>query len=893
MIREGPEYNIKELMDQKKNIDRFYQSFSQLLNKIKIKDSIQKYILNVNKIQGDNERIGSEIFISTFYRLLFLKILKDWGLLLFDPIIAFKRSESLDKDLDCISFFKKRLFFDVLDKSPENKTDEIFRDMENSPYLNGSLFRETDIEKEYKNIRVSTKGLELIWELLNDFIFSKTKEKTEKTKETKPHITTKILGYIFERCLDLFDNTRRETGSYYTPSEITTFMAKETIDSYILSEINRILFKKDNKLNSIGEIRFRTDSAEIFSTFPGILKNIKICDFACGSGAFLKSCGEYLLKLWEKYYESKKWILPFWTNEDLPEGIPFKDIYDIKTHIVTKNLYGVDILSSAIEICSLQICLWLILPRDKIPDNFEFEPLPNLSLNLVVGNALMGSANLDDIDIKGPDFKEYLKNLNIFKNKRKNNTTIDTLNENLYKTKFIVYERLNNKYYNDYSNVFLEDNKIFHWNVEFFEVFSKEKKGFDIIIGNPPYIRFQNMDENLKTYYESKYPETYTANGDIYFLFYERGMKILNNKGILTLITPRYFLRSVYGEKLRYFLSKFIVNYIYDFGEHKVFQGVGIDTMIVNIAKEMESLQILNFYFLHNLSKMEKEIKNNPDLPNIIIPNLKSKVNIKKKFSKEDLNADKWIFIKDFDFNSEKSLKLEELCDIFKGLQTGKDNIFVITEDKVDKLQLEKEILKPFIKQSQIEKFNIVELENGDKKYLIYSPYQENPRIIKLTNIWSYFLSNKEDLEKRSRTFELDNKYNAHWYNWRQGDERYNKNWESRKIIGPSRYKENAYVIDEKGYYFCQDIVAIIPKEDYLKYIYYIACLLNSELFLRFIKSTCKDLKKGYFESHPKQLQDFPVVLPKDESIDKFKLLYMDKNLDEINSEISEIYEEK
>lgn len=112
-------------------------------------------------------------------------------------------------------------------------------------------------------------------------------------------------------------------------------------------------------------------------------------------------------------------------------------------------------------------------------------------------------------------------------------------------------------------------------------------KGFDIVIGNPPYINFQNMDKNEREAYKGLEYKTYAARGDIYALFYEHGMNLLNSGGILTYITSNKWIRAGYGQKLRnYFLMKTNPLALIDLGPG-VFEHATVDTNILIIKKKI------------------------------------------------------------------------------------------------------------------------------------------------------------------------------------------------------------------------------------------------------------------------------------------------------------------
>ncbi|MGC8979033.1 Eco57I restriction-modification methylase domain-containing protein, partial [Caldisericum sp.] len=345
------------------------------------------------------------------------------------------------------------------------------------------------------------------------------------------------------------------------------------------------LFKKNN---------FNKQELEIIKyLYFEILIKIKICDNACGSGSFLIAAGDMLLRLYSRVLK----ILEENLGDDKEVKEVLKDIrksptrnYYIVRQIIVNNLYGVDIMEGAVEIAKLRFWLWLISQVDpkKLEDK-KIETLPNLDFNLIVGNTLIGFVDIEDIEFDfigkqktltawlGDNKIEWLKNLAKQKQKFKTLPAYEAikLKEKLNKELEKAREFLNEKFYNMLKSKgikiskeeFLEL-KPFHWGFEFYEVFDlekpKEERGFDVIIGNPPYVasagrgeismKIEEMDKEIfKQFYE-------VAKGqfDLYTIFIERSLFILQKRnGKFGYIIPdailvrdtNYYIRNFILEK--------------------------------------------------------------------------------------------------------------------------------------------------------------------------------------------------------------------------------------------------------------------------------------------------------------------------------------------------------
>lgn len=313
------------------------------------------------------------------------------------------------------------------------------------------------------------------------------------------------------------------------------------------------------------------------------INKLKILDPACGSGAFPIGMLQLLLKTCDRLsliYDNKL------EKMRLVSGTEATDTYNTKLFIIRNCLYGVDIEPMAAEISRLRAWLSLI-----IDDNTDIEPLPNLDFNFVCANTLVKLPSKEEDDLPlftDNSYEERFQKLrdqyfNAHNKKEKN-----TLRDEFYK----LYNEKNTDDDVTKSNRF---KMLTTWDpfrstepAKFFDsktMFNVEN--FPIVIGNPPYVRLQDIKEYSKELYAKLNFKTYDAYGDLYCLFIEKSVELLQINGILSFITSNKWLKSGYGRSLRGFLAKFNPILLLDFANIKVFESATVDSCILQLSKEV------------------------------------------------------------------------------------------------------------------------------------------------------------------------------------------------------------------------------------------------------------------------------------------------------------------
>lgn len=406
------------------------------------------------------------------------------------------------------------------------------------------------------------------------------------------------------------------------------------------------------------------------------------------------------------------------------------------------------------------------------------------------------------------------------------------------------------------------DEKAFEWKGNF------EEGSFNVVIGNPPYIRVQTIKKSQKEYLVENY---FSAKGkfDLYGLFVEKSLKLLKKGGFFSFIIPNKFTQTKYGKELKKFILKdFSIDRFVNFGDLKVFGKVTTYPSIFVIRKNKVSSQKGSYIKVKNLSE---------GIGNKIILNQNSKnyedLDLKVfKFDQKDLGIDLWVFLPEEALNILKKIKKsskKKLTDlkerIYEGFITGNNSVFFLGREEAEKLNLEKELLKPVPKGKDVRRYSI----KWENRFVLF-PHTENKEgeskainLKKFPNTKKYLEEKKKLLEKRSYVMVS----NKNWYEiW---NPRKIKWFKQDKIITPNLSAKNNFAIDfgenkSGGYFFIDhDCYGIILKEKKRENYLYLLGILNSKLIEFFIKQKSPMFSGGYYKYHTQYLEQIPIVQAK------------------------------
>ncbi|WP_051412228.1 Eco57I restriction-modification methylase domain-containing protein [Halonatronum saccharophilum] len=565
------------------------------------------------------------------------------------------------------------------------------------------------------------------WELLP---YNKSIEEIyTRVKEADIDLDGSSLGDIYQSLST--HKSRREEGKFYTPKVVVDYILEETLA----------------KVDIVDNIY------------------LKILDPSCGSGYFLFKAYDIL---YEKYlreidrlkleYPDKDWNLNY-----------------IHSHILTKNLYGIDTDAFALQLT-------------------------------IIG---------------------------------------------------LVFKRIGG----ELSNLNIKNN-------DMLKVDSGEK--FDLIIGNPPYVGHKELKRDYKEWLKLNY-SVYEDKADLSYCFLEMGLNRLKRDGTLIMITPRYFLESPTGKKLRRYLkSESKIESILDFYGLQLFKGVIVDPIIIKMRlSEGEDGFIDLIRLKANASNLNGE-----DLFAHILKGEEQECYKRYSVEQDALDDEGWRLLSEDEIEVIDKLErvgdiyLGDICDSAQGIITGYDKAFVLSKEEVLDQNIEKDLIRPWIKNSDVGPYKI----RKANKYLIYTDkIGERDKYPKTIN---YLKSFKQRLSKRREC----KKGFIQWYNLQWG--RDEDKFKAKKIVYPYKATKNSFAIDQNSYYASADIYLLTTKEEYRvnTSLEEIVGILNSKLYNFYFKSYAKKMSYRLYDYYPNTVLRM-----------KLKLNPADNNIEELVKEIMDI----
>ena len=471
---------------------------------------------------GREERDARRLFVQTlFNRLMFVYFLQRKGWLSFrgdkDYLNALWDDYRSRPDQD--SFYRDRLrhlFFFGLN-NPQS-SDLNFKDsfmtslFGDVPFLNGGLFEETDLDRR-SGVAVPDGAVERVLRGLFDRFNFTVMESTPFDVEVA--VDPEMLGKVFEELV----TGRHESGAYYTPRPVVSFMCREALKGFLEG--------RDVGLPPEAVARFvdEHDASGIpLASAPKVgaaLDEATIVDPACGSGAYLLGMMQELVELQTALYNV---------------GVDPRSLYDLKLHIIQRNLYGVDNDEFAVNIAMLR--MWLSLAIEY--EGERPEPLPNLDFKVVRGDSLLGP---DPSPESYGDLFRHQAHSAAGKLADLKATYMDATKgkDDLRGQIESVQEQLTAALADSPAPSGAVD-----WRVQFAEVFA-QRGGFDIAVANPPYVRMEQIGA-AKQDLARLYPEVFAPRADYLVYFYNRAIQSLRNGGVLAYITSNSWLKTEYGE---------------------------------------------------------------------------------------------------------------------------------------------------------------------------------------------------------------------------------------------------------------------------------------------------------------------------------------------------------
>ena len=540
--------------------------------------------------------------------------------------------------------------FDCLDKKPEKLYYDGFSERKESLeqlYLPDWLFfgkevgRSIDLSQWYgdKNKKsVSARG---IIDILKRYNFT-IEENTPLDQEVS--LDPELLGKVFENLLASYNpetkiSARKQTGSFYTPREIVQYMVDESLVAHLKRTCGDDLESEYRKLLSYSTEETTLNEEQRKAIMQAVY-NCRVLDPACGSGAFPMGILQQLVhvlrqldpanEMWKDFMidlaiEQSK--LAFAEDEETERKARLTDIeeafntsindtdYARKLYLIEHCIYGIDIQPIAVQISKLRFFISLVVDQKPTSDathNFGIRPLPNLESKFVAANTLIPvkyDALLVESDSNVRKNKEALKELShkIFLAKR--NVDKQRLKDKIKETRKALAEAIEATGFVGHSEAgLLAQWDMFDQNASS-SYFDSEwmfgvKGGFDIVIGNPPYIRRTSIPEEDKSQYELLYHSA-KKQYDIYLLFIERGLNFLISNGFLCYINPIRFFNSDYGEGCRKFIMRESnIKSILDVSQLRVFETALTYPCVLLLGRGRANENVVKYMRPNNLSEV-------------------------------------------------------------------------------------------------------------------------------------------------------------------------------------------------------------------------------------------------------------------------------------------------
>jgi hypothetical protein len=744
------------------------------------------------------------------------------------------------------------------------------------PFLNGGLFDpigdydwvHTDIllPNELFSNKTQTAQGDIGTGILDIFDRYNFTVKEDEPMEKEVAVDPEMLGKVFENLLEVKD--RRSKGTFYTPREIVHYMCQESLVNYLVTGLKGKVGREDiETLIQFGETVVEHDSRVVkfgketerysyklpkkviqnASALDKALASIRICDPAVGSGAFLVGMMSEIVRVRNALTNY------FQTNTQ-------RSPYAFKRQAINECLCGADIDSGAVEICMLRLWLSLVVDEEDIK---QIKPLPNLDYKIVTTNSLLKGEQVDWLK------KEAFEELEILKVKVFDETNKKKKQEIRKQIKELIFQVQDKNH-----GVDLE--------VYFSEIFN-QLKGFDVVIGNPPYVQ-KKLDRTLKNYLQQTY---HHGNTDLYTWFIERGIGLLKEKGVFTFITPNKWMRANYGKGLRNFLvKKTFLRQIVDFGELPVFENAATFPSILVTQKEPKKEQNLIYAPIKRLdfTSLKEEVSS-----------------VGMSLDNRSMNGENWTLAKEEEVNIIEKMKRKGIPfgdyvqgKLFRGVLTGLNKAFVIDRQMRDRFITEDpksaELIKPFIAGNDVRKYRI----HFKEKYLILIPKGwTNTKKGQNKNAWNWFAKNYPAVSKYLLPYEGEGSKRQdkgdYWWELRACG--YYSEFKKPKIIFPDIAKESRMAFDEKNI-FIGNTGYIIPINDL-----YLLGVLNSKLIFTYYKRTAMVLgdadKGGRLRWIYQHVVGIPIPFidnlnPKDKSLKK-KIEKSVQNILNLNQDLEEV----
>ncbi len=667
-------------------------------------------------------------------------------------------------------------------------------------------------------------------------------------------VDVNILGHIFENSLNELDelttreqaplsgeiaspsvSRRKKDGVFYTPKYITKYIVENTVGKLCTEKKAELqIVEEDYATDKKRQLKTKQTLLNKLKTYQSWLLQLTICDPACGSGAFLNQALDFLITEHRTIDELQAKLL----------GVPII-FSDIEKSILENNLFGVDLNEESVEIAKLSLWLRTAQPNRKLND---------LSNNIKCGNSLIsdpavaGDKAFDwesefpqvfgrkEIETpftevpkdKTPDYLNLIKEKSLeAQSKAEQALSLSKEAADLSKKVYEYAEKLDS----------ISDDD---------SMYGIRKGGFDVVIGNPPYVQLQSMGEMSEKLSKCGY-ETFDKGADLYCLFTERGYQLLKNGGIQSFIMPNKWMLVAYGKPLRKFLSKTGLRQILNFGDIQFFQEATtyVCILVTQKSNAHDNIKVLSLNQKTYHGDFMTEVESNLyDFPT-------------SKFGESEWSIQPYNDSQKLEQMKLNGTELKNLpILIYRGILTGYNNAFYIDDKTRQKLiygdDKSAELIKPMVRGRDISAYGITGYE-----YLIGIFPSLKLDIEDYPAIKKHLLSFGYDRLKQTGDSGARKKTSGKWFET-QDSISYHGEFAKPKIIYPNMTSVFPFMYDESGMLSNQKCF-ILTAQDNSVSLLFLTAIFNSSLAKLWIWFNCPELQGGTREISKIYFENFPV----------------------------------
>lgn len=822
-----------------------------------------------------------------FGRLMFLYFLQKKGALNNDhQFVKSWYEATVRREENFYRSVLEPLFFETLNRPHPDMQSRFGR----VPYLNGGLFAPDEEDYvgvvELADAIFDTRHPDGLLYFLENHNFT---IEEDTPLEVEVALDPEMLGKVFENLLE--EAERGQSGTFYTPRPVVTFMCREALAAYLTREthipdesLGWLLDEAETGepvRDAHGQPLLNTHSLSrpLRERVDRALEQLRVLDPAVGSGAFPLGMLALLVGVRRALFRVG--------GVSIEQQTPLVEGW--KRNFIRDCLYGVDIKREAIEIARLRF--WLSLVVDADP--FEMEPLPNLDFKLMAGNSLIetidGTAvyptrptesKASQLSLVESETQKLIHRLRELKNeyfqpsegraatvikqeivqtereivlvalrerKQQSQERLNHLSKSLVgtlstATNRVQVEKLQHEIQTTQQAIAdLEAGQtlpLFLYRLHFAGVF-EEKNGFDIVIANPPYVRHERLSKEMLRTLRAAYPAVQHGMADLYVYFYARALELLRPEGVLSFISSNKFFRTGYGKGLRDLLTnQTLAQVVLDFGDAPVFDAAAYPCIVITTKNKPIPDYTYRGFTADNHIDLEKLgtifdnlAQRQPQAQGIQPPaNSYGETGLMKKL-----------------LSIGTPLKQFVNGRMYYGLKTGLNEAFVVDQATRDRLVTEDprsvEILKPFLRGRDVRKYAIYD----PHLFLLYVEWHclisDYPAIQAHLERYHTQLANRPEVkEKRVPWFALS-RYAADYYT----------EFDLPKIMYRhfAQWPEFAYnleghFINDKGY--------IIPTPET-----WLLSILNSKVVAYVLGHLCPAVRGGFLEHRIIYVEQVPV----------------------------------